>query len=144
MNVDVFANDLLNEAVKNFRLTATTDCLAISCLTTTNCRRSKNTIIICTAFSYFFISSATFFNFNKLRQLLYFDSYSRQRIKYFDSRFFVWRLLSKRFIFYNLIFFVFSSTWTKLDCFERERRKKFFDEKIVDFNWVMNKIEWIR
>ena len=89
INVDVIANDLLNEAVKDFRsttmkidltnevvksfrLTATIDCLTIdclttSCLTTTNCKRSKSTIITCMTFSYFFISSTTFFNFDKLR-----------------------------------------------------------------------------
>ena len=91
INVDVFANDSTNEIAENFRFAnktttfvkdfrfATTTNFRIL-MTTKNFKRSKNTTIICMIFSYFFINSTTSFNFDKLRQSSYFDSYSRQRM----------------------------------------------------------------
>ena len=51
-----------------------------------NFNRSKNDIVIFITSSYSRINSKTFSSFDKLRYLSNFDLYSRQRIKYFESR----------------------------------------------------------
>ena len=107
-------------------------------------RRSKIIMIRRMTFSYSLINFITSFNFEKFRQTSYSKSQFFQRIKYFDSRFLIWRLLIKRSISKNFIVAIFLSTNTKFELFVSWRQKKIFEKKKHDFNWTTLKIECIR
>ena len=124
-----------DEFVKNFRFETMTTKL---CLTKDFCEvicwldefinvltnLLDKMIVVLIIFSYLRIKFATFSSFDKLRQSSNFDSYSRQRIKYSNSRRLIWRLLIKRSISNDLILSIFFSTNIESRWFDRFRRKK--------------------
>ena len=66
-------------------------------------KQSKIIMIRQMTFSYSLIKFIAFSNFEKFNQISYSKSQFFQRIKYFDSRFLIWRLLIKRSISKNFI-----------------------------------------
>ena len=106
-------------------------------------KRSKMIIVRRIIFSYSLIKFITSFNFKKFRQISYSKSQFFQRIKYFDSRFLIWRLLIKRSISKNFIVAIFFSTNMKFELLNRWRQKEFFVNDEHNFNWVILKTKYI-